>query len=258
MYLQPYEGAGLGNPIRRDGKIICLDTETGQQVWSLTGWVGYNPGVSMPVISDGRILYLDVHTNQIICIGKGPSQTTVSAPQTVPALGSSITITGTVTDQSPSGSHNVNGGLELALKGTPAISDASMDGWMEHLFQNRPIPANTTGVIVSVDTVDPNGNYFHVGNTTTDINGNFGIPYTPDVPGTYQIIVKFEGSNAYGPSSATTYLTIGSEPTTQPTQTVQQLTLPPTEIYFAISTIAIVIAIAIVGAILFTAIKKRA
>jgi hypothetical protein len=257
MYLQPYEGAGLSNPIRRDGKIICLDTETGEQTWSLTAWVGYNPGVSMPVISEGRILYLDVHTNQIICIGKGPSGTTVSAPQTIPALGSSIMITGTVTDQSPSGLHNVNGDLQLALKGTPAISDTSMDGWMEHLFQNRPVPANTTGVSVSLDTVDPNGNYYHIGNTTTDINGNYAVPYTPSVTGTYQIIAKFEGSNAYGPSSATTYLAVGNEPAMQPTPQVQQITLPPTEMYFAISTIAIVIAIAVVGSVLFMAIRKR-
>ena len=106
-------------------------------------------------------------------------------------------IMGTVTDQSPSGLHNINGDIETPLKGTPTISNASMIGWMEHLFQNRPVPDNTTGVTVSLDTIDPNGNYYHIGNTTTYNNGNYALPYTPTVPGTYQIIATFDGSNAY-------------------------------------------------------------
>ena len=257
IYLQPYEGAGLSNPIRRDGKIICLNTITGEELWGLTAWPGYNPGASMPVISDGRILYLDVHTNQIYCIGKGPSATTVNAPYSVPALGSSVTITGSVTDNSPSGRLNVNEGLDFTLKGTPAISDDYMNAWMEYMFQNRPIPANAKGVEVTLETIDPNNNLVSIGTTTTDVHGNYGIAFTPEVPGTYQIIAKFAGSNSYGSSSASTYLTVGEESPT-PVPTYEPLNLAAIEstimLYVAAATVAIIIAIAIVGLLIL---RKR-
>ena len=166
-----------------------------------------NNALSKVVMSDSRILYLDNHDNQIYCLGRGPSATTVSAPQLAPVLGTPVTITGTVTDQSPSGKHNINGDLDIALKGTPAISDASMDAWMEYMFHQRPMPTNAIGVPVTLTAIDPNGNLVNVGNTTSDKYGNFGLSYTPEVPGTYQIIATFAGSNSYGPSASSTYLT---------------------------------------------------
>ena len=73
----------------------------------------------------------------------------------------------------------------------------------------RPKPTNAYGVDVSLVAIDPNGNYITIGTTTSDSNGNYGIVYTPEVPGSYQIIATFAGSNSYGPSSATTYLAVG-------------------------------------------------
>ena len=61
-------------------------------------------------------------------------------------------IQGTVTDQSPSGRHNVVGSLDFSLKGTPAISDADQEAWMEHLFQGNTKPANAKGVPVTLDS----------------------------------------------------------------------------------------------------------
>ena len=58
------------------------------------------------------------------------------------------TITGTVTDDTPSGKD----------QGTPAISDASMDSWMAYLYQQQPFPTDATGVPITLDTIDPNGN----------------------------------------------------------------------------------------------------
>ncbi len=179
----------------------------------------------------------------IYCYGKGPSATTVSAPQLNPALGSSVTLTGTVTDQSPYGRRDINGGMAYALKGTPAIADSSMDAWMEYIYHQRPMPTDATGVSVSLDTIDPNGNFVHIGDTTSDMYGNFGFSYTPDVPGTYQIIASFAGSNSYGPSSQSTYLTVGEAAATASPYPVT--TLPPTETYVLGIGIAIIIAIAI-------------
>ena len=153
-------------------------------------------------------------TTKYTAHGRGPSATTVSAPQAIPALGASIMIQGTVTDQSPSGRHNVAGSLDFSLKGTPAISDADQEAWMEHLFQGNTIPANAKGVEVTLEAIDPNGNLVSIGTTTSDMNGNYGFAYTPEVPGTYQIIATFAGSAAYGPSSGTTYLAVGNEAAT--------------------------------------------
>ena len=126
------DGQEKPSPIRRDGAIFCVDGDTGELVWRLMAYPNTaNNGLSKVVMSDSRILYLDNHDNQIYCLGRGPSATTVSAPQLAPVLGASITITGTVTDQSPSGKHNINGDLDTALKGTPAIQrclDGCLDG----------------------------------------------------------------------------------------------------------------------------------
>jgi hypothetical protein len=192
---------------------------------------------------------------EIYCFAPGLSATTVSAPQIVPALGSSVTITGTVTDDTPTGRHNVNGELDFSLKGTPAISDASMDAWMEYMYHQRPKPTNATGVPVSLDAIDPNGNYVHIGDATSDITGAYGLVWKPEVPGTYNVIATFAGSGAYGGSSAQTYLGVGeAAPTASP---YPEITLPPTETYVIGVGIAIIIAIAIGFAVTILVLRKR-
>ena len=94
-------------------------------------------------------------------LGKSKSTTTVSAPQTAIAQGSSVVITGQVLDQSP------------ASPGTPAISDASMSTWMDYLHFQMPIDGiyhniTITGVPVSIDAVDPNGNPVHIADVTSE------------------------------------------------------------------------------------------
>ncbi len=84
-----------------------------------------------------------------------------------------------------------------------------MTAWMDYKFQQQIYPTNATGVSVSLDTIDPNGNFVHIGDVTSDTSGNYGVKFTPEVPGTYQIIASFAGSKSYGPSSDTTYLTVG-------------------------------------------------
>ncbi len=146
--------------------------------------------------------------------------------------------------------------LDRPLKGTPAISDASMDAWMEYMFHQRPMPTNATGVTVSLDTIDPNGNLIHIGDATSDAAGNYGLAYTPEVPGSYQIIATFKGSNSYGSSFGTTYLTIGEEPTTPaPTATAQPVSLADT--YLIPVAVAIIIAIAIATIVIVLALRKR-
>ena len=191
---------------------------------------------------------MDAFDQQLYCIGKGPSATTVSAPQTDIALGQSVMITGTVTDQSPSGRHNEAGSLDFTLKGTPAIGDSSMDAWMEYKYHQQALPSNAIGVPISLDTVDPNGNFVHIGNVTSDITGAYGHNWTPEIPGTYQIIATFAGSASYGPSSAKTYMGVVEGQAT-PAPTAAPLTMDAVNTavmtYTLVAAIAIIIAIAI-------------
>ena len=60
-------------------------------------------------------------------------------------VGSPVTIRGTVSDQSAGQTC-----LGIPAKGSPAISDASMSSWMEYLYQQKPQPANATGVPVTL------------------------------------------------------------------------------------------------------------
>jgi hypothetical protein len=244
IYLYSTEHS-ITQPIRRDYKIYCLNATSGKLIWAESCCPS-----SAPIIADGRIVALDLTSNQIYCYGKGDSATTVSAPQTITSVGSGVMITGTVIDNTPSGRLNINGGLDFSLQGTPAISDASMDAWMEYVYHQRSIPTNATGVNVSLDTVDPNGNNVHIGDVTSDLTGAYGYVWKPEVPGTYKIIATFAGSASYGSSFAQTYMGVGeAEPTAAPTTIPQTNTATAADImtYMAIGVIAIIIAIAIVG-----------
>jgi outer membrane protein assembly factor BamB len=184
----------------RGGKLHVMDAYTGQPLWNVSGWL------KNPTISDGIATSINGLDLQVYTFGKGPSATTVSAPLTAVPLGTGVTITGKVTDQSP------------GQKETPAISDADMSAWMEYLHMQKQMPVNAKGVPVTISVVDPNGNTVMLGDTTSDIGGSFGFSWTPTMTGKYQIMATFAGTNSYGSSFATTYLTVGpASPSAAPT-----------------------------------------
>ncbi|MCW4030086.1 MAG: hypothetical protein NWE92_10635 [Candidatus Bathyarchaeota archaeon] len=242
LYLYSSEHS-VNNPIRRDAMIWCVNVTSGQQVWGLTGWP-----TTAPILADGRLLYVDCHDMQLYCFGKGPSATTVSAPQIVPTLGNSVTLTGTVTDQTQYGRQTSTGSLDFSLKGTPAIADACMDAWMEYMFHQRPQPTDAYGVDVTLHAIDPNGNWINIGTTTSDMYGNYGLAYQPEVPGTYQIVAEFAGTNSYGPSASSTYLTVGDGPASTPAPTEAPQSMA--DMYFIPAIVGVIIAVVLVGAVL--------
>jgi hypothetical protein len=232
-------------PMWRGPNLRCINATTGKELWKILFWGGaMSPTDAANVqMADSYIVGLNYYDMQLYAFGKGPSATTVTASPKVSVHGNSVMIEGTVTDQTPSGKRNTNDLQDFTLKGTPAISDADQEAWMEYLFMQQPMPTNAKGVEVSLDAVDPNGNYVHISTVTSDINGNYGYAFTPEVPGTYQIIANFAGSAAYGPSSATTYLTVSeAPPATAPPEYPQPI--DPTLTIIAVG-IAIVIAVAI-------------
>jgi len=66
------------------------------------------------------------------------------------------------------------------------------------------IAPNVKGVEVTLDALDPNGNFVNIGTVTTDASGMFKKMWEPEVPGEYTVIATFGGSKSYWSSYAET------------------------------------------------------
>jgi len=268
-------------PLWRGSRIRCINATDGEEIWTINHWgVGMGPGEGA-VIAGGYLVSLNLYDNQIYCYGKGPSATTVTAPDMGVPLGSSVMIKGTVTDQSP------------GATGTPAMSDEDMSEWMEYLYMQQAKPEDAQGVTVKLTSIDPNGNYQDIGEVTADIWGNFGTSWVPPVPGDYIIMAEFEGSASYGSSSDSTYISVDPAPSpavpiepeptepeptepeptepeptepepTEPEPTEPEPTEPeptePTEAPFITTEVAIIVAVAVVaviGIVAYWVLRKR-
>ena len=162
------------NPITREWRLHAINATTGEGIWSISGSLFQISGgthAGYISIHDGYLVFPNSMDGYQYVYGKGPSATTLTAPDKTVMLGDTLVIKGTVTDQSP------------AQKGTAAISDENMSAWMEYLHMQQPLPTNTKGVPVTIDAIDANGNYRNIGTATSDTSGNFGFPWKPDIPG---------------------------------------------------------------------------
>jgi outer membrane protein assembly factor BamB len=183
-------------PRTRGWKIHCINATSGEGLWTMMG------SQTPAAVADGYLVTSNPDDGYMYVYGKGKSAATVSAPQTSIPLGESIVLTGTVLDQSP------------AQPNAPCVSKESMTLQMQYLHMQMPIGGlwgneTMTGVPVSLDTLDPNGNYVHIGDVTTDgYSGTFGFTWEPEVPGQYQVTATFMGDDSYGSSFATTYVNI--------------------------------------------------
>jgi hypothetical protein len=103
--------------------------------------------------------------------------------------------------------------------------------------------------------LDPNNNEYNVGTTTSNTDGTFGLTFTPQVPGQYTVIATFAGSESYYSSHATTYLSVTEAPAATPEPTSPPASLA--DLYFMPMSIGIIIAIVVVGLLLFLMLRKR-
>jgi hypothetical protein len=239
-------------PIYKGEQMRALNATTGQELWTLSDYSASGLGTSIaPVaIADGYITFVNAYDSQVYCVGQGPSKLTVTAPDSDVTVGSTITIRGTITDIAP-------GTQQTAVaanfpNGVPCVSDASQSQWMSYVYQQQPMPTNTTGVQINLFVLDANGNYRSIGTTTSDASGMFTFNWAPDVPGAYTVYAQFPGSNAYYPSSAeTSFYSSSVHATPAPTATTASdlVTTSTLMTGLAIGVIAIIIAIAIVGAL---------
>jgi outer membrane protein assembly factor BamB len=230
-------------------KMRCINATNGDEVWALDSY-GSQGSIA---IADGYMIYLNLYDMQIYSIGKGPSATTVTASPKVSVNGDSVLIEGTVIDTAAGTDQD-----EQAARfpnGVPAVSDESMSAWMEYVYMQKPIPTDATGVEVVLETLDPNGNFYEIGRTTSDASGTYSYLFTPEVPGKYTITATFEGSESYWGSHAET--AIGVEDAPQPTPTPTPTPAPMTDTYVLGIGAGAIIAIIVVGLVLIFMMRKR-
>jgi hypothetical protein len=244
-------------PLWRGPNLRCINASNGAELWKIMDYginmaAGGNGG-SNAIIGDGFLIALNAYDNQLYCIGQGPSKTTVTAPSVGVTTATPITISGTVTDICAGTTQNAV--AANFPNGVPCMSDESQEEWMEYIYEQQAKPTNATGVLVTINVIDSNGNYRQVGTTTSDDSGTFGFTWTPDISGDFTVIASFAGSGSYYPSSAETHFTADNPaPTASP---YPETVLPPTEMYIIGTGIAIIVAVAIVGAVLALMIRKR-
>jgi outer membrane protein assembly factor BamB len=239
-------------PLFKGAQLRAINATDGTEIWTIMDYGAGPDGGQYPVAA-GYLVTYDAYNSLLYSYGKGPSALTVTAPNLASPSGAPLVIRGTVTDIAAGTKQD-----EQAARfpnGVAAVSDASQSQWMEYVYMQKPKPTNITGVPVTISVLDSNGNFRQIGNTTSDGSGMYTLTWTPDITGDYTVIATFAGSESYYPSSAETSFTASTPAATASPYPV--VTLPPTEMYFAASTVAIIIAIAIVGAVLLLAVRKR-
>lgn len=242
------EGHEFVPPLYHGAHLLAFNTTNGQMVWNITGF--FTNGVK--AIVDGILVGINAYDNQIYAFGKGPSKTTVTAPSVGVTTATPIAITGSVYDIS-AGSQQQAVAANFP-NGLPVVSDSSQTKFMEAVYMQQPMPNDITGVPITLYVIDSNNNYRQIGSTTSNAMGTYGFTWTPDIPGNYTVIAIFAGSKSYYGSSAQTYF-YASEVTTAPApESLQPIDNGLTIVGVGV---AILIAIAIVGAVLIMMLRKR-
>ena len=231
-------------PVFKGAPSRAINATTGKEIWTLSSYVTEFTTTSYAA-ADGYATWFNSYDNSIYTVGRGPTATTVEAPKAAINLGRSLVITGTVIDIS-AGTTTSERAADFPY-GVPVASDASMTDWMGYVYQQKPHPTNFQGVEVVLKVLDSNNNTREIGRTMTDSTGAYSYQWKPDIEGKYTVIATFEGTNGYWPSYSETAFAV--DPAAPTPQTVE---IPPdqsgTNIMYA--SIAIIIAIVIVGAVL--------
>ncbi|MEJ2243091.1 MAG: PQQ-binding-like beta-propeller repeat protein [Candidatus Bathyarchaeota archaeon] len=246
LYVHTCEHSPL-DPKPRGNPFICIDIESGNELWSINlrghHWGGY------PVIGDSTIAMYNTYDQRIYAMNKGPSETTVIVKDSVINKGDSVLIEGTVMDISP-GTEDVALTLRFP-KGIPAVADADMSAWMEYVYLQHERPENVRGVEVTLDAVDSDGHYTTIGTVTTDSSGMFKKMWKPETEDAYTIIATFSGSKAYYASYDQTAIGVGAVSSGTPIE--HETSLISTEV----AIIAAVAVAAVIGVASYWFLKRK-
>ena len=232
-------------------RFICLNATDGSLIWEIDGAFRQTRWGGRAIIGDSIMVTQDTYDQQIYAVGKGPSAMTITAPDAGVSTNSAVMIRGTITDVSP-GTTDANIAMRFP-NGVPVVSDKSQSDWMLYVYKQFEQPSSATGVPISIDAVDPNGNYVHLGDAVSDASGRFHLSFNPAASGDYVIYATFGGSAAYYSSFAQTEMTVmGTQSTSTPLPS--QAAQTPYELYTIGSAIIILVAIALVAILLL---RKR-
>jgi hypothetical protein len=241
------------NPLPRGAPFICLDVETGAEVFRVDGMFRQTRWGGRAIIGDSIIATMDTYDQRIYAIGKGPSATSVVASPDIATQGSKVLVKGMVTDISP-------GTQDSAIKlrfpnGVPVVADESMSAWMLYVYKQFECPANVKGVEVIIEVLDPNNNYYEVARTTTDGSGFYSATFAPPVPGKYTIIARFIGSKSYWGSYAETAVFVEEAAPVAPEATPAAASMAET--YVLGFGVALLVALIVIGLVIILMLRKR-
>jgi outer membrane protein assembly factor BamB len=211
IYIAHQEHSG-NPPLPRGAPFACLNATTGEEIFKVDGLLRSTRWGGQPIIADSTIISFDSYSNMIFAIGKGPTQTTVEAPNVGVSIDSTIVIRGTVIDISP-GTRDI--AIQLRFpNGVPAVSDEDMGDWMLYVYkQFSPRPTDVQGVWVKLDAINVyTGEYIDIGGTHTDSTGMFTVMWAPPKEGLWTILATFPGSKSYYPSFAETSIAVTGTP----------------------------------------------
>ena len=253
IYGFPGDYIEANKPLFKGERIRAINATTGEEVWNLMSWSTSGLGLSIaPIaIADGFMAYRNIYDSQIYTLGKGPSATIVTASPEVLVQGNSVLIKGTVLDTA-SGTKQKEQAARFP-NGIAAVSDASMSGWMEYVYMQKPRSMNATGVEVTLSVLDSNNNYREIGKTRSNTDGFFTLKWTPDIPGTYTLYASFAGSEGYWPSHSTTSFAVDPAP---PPPELAQAQPDMTATYVLRGVVAIIIVIIIIGAAIVLLLRR--
>ena len=240
------------SPLYKNAEFRAINATDGTEIWKLMQYAPDMYGGPDPVAS-GYLVFYSGYDQQLYCIGKGPSATSVTAPNVAANLGETVVVRGTVMDIAAGTTQS-----EQAARfpnGVPAVSDASQQDWMQYVYMQKPRPDSVTGVEVTLSVLDSNNNNREIGKTMTDSNGFFTLNWKPDIEGNYTVYASFAGSESYWPSTAATALYVESapEPTPAPTATPA----PMTDTYVLGLGAGSIIAIIVIGLLVILMLRKR-
>jgi len=210
LYIAHQEHSG-NPPLPRGAPFICLNATTGEEIFRVDGLLRSTRWGGQPIVADSIILWFDTYTNMIFAVGKGPTKTTVEAPNLGVSVGQAIVIRGRVLDVSP-GTEDSRIKLRFP-EGVPAVADESVGDWMLYVYKQFPRPTNVKGVWVKLDAINVyTGEVLDIGGTNTDSAGMFTVMWTPPKEGLWTILATFPGSKSYYPSFAETSIAVVGAP----------------------------------------------
>jgi len=240
-------------PLFKGGTASAINATTGKLVWSISDYTGEFQGFSYAA-ADGYNTWFNGYDSQIYVVGRGPSKTTVTAPDAALSSGQPVVIRGTVTDVSAGTKQNEQ--ASDFPNGVPVSSDASMREWMAYVYQQQPEPTNFTGVPVTISVTDSNHNTRVIGTAMTNAEGMYTLTWTPDITGNFTVYANFAGTNGYWASSDTTSFSVYTPPTTV-TPTVTPVTGLASNTTVEYGIVAIIIVIVIIGAVIMLMLSRK-